>query len=122
MVQIHHTLDESTRTQAVRVEVPDPGHRLHPGVFVDVSLLVGKQKPVLALPEDAVLRSPDGDWHVFVVGDEEGAFEPMEVELIRTTAGLAVIRGLPEGTEVVTRGAFFLQSELAKSGFDVHQH
>ena len=122
VIQIHHALDEATRTQAVRIEVPDPGHRLHPGVFVDVAVLTGAGEPVLALPEAAVLRSPDGDWQVWVSGDEEGAFRPAEVELVRTSAGLAVIRGLPEGTEVVTRGAFFLQSELAKSGFDIHQH
>ena len=122
VVQIHHALDESTRTQAVRIELPDPGHRLHPGIFVDVAVLAGAGEPVLALPEVAVLRSPDGDWQVWVSGDEEGAFRPVEVELVRTAAELAVIRGLPEGTEVVTRGAFFLQSELAKSGFDIHQH
>lgn len=122
VIQIHHALDETTRTQAVRIEVPDPKHRLHPGVFVDVSVLAGTEESVLALPEAAVLRSPDGDWQVFVAGDEEGAFEPKEVELVRTTAGLAVIRGLRSGTEVVTHGAFFLQSELAKSGFDIHNH
>ena len=122
VIQIHHALDEATRTQAVRIEVPDPGHRLHPGVFVDVAVFTGAGEPVLALPEAAVLRSPDGDWQVWVSGDEEGAFLPVEVELVRTAAGLAVIRGLPLGTEVVTRGAFFLQSELAKSGFDIHQH
>ena len=37
--QIHHLLDEVTRTQAVRIEVPDPAHRLHPGVFVDVVIV-----------------------------------------------------------------------------------
>ncbi len=122
VIQIHHALDEATRTQAVRIEVPDPEDRLHPGVFVDVAVLAVTGEPVLALPEAAVLRGPDGDWQVFVSGDEEGAFEPVEVERVRTAAGLTVIRGLPIGTEVVIRGAFFLQSELAKSGFDIHQH
>lgn len=122
VVQIHHAVDEATRTQGVRIEVPDPEHRLHPGVFVDVSVLTGAGEPVLALPESAVLRSPDGHWQVFVAGHAPEAFAPREVELVRSAGGLAVIRGLPAGTDVVTRGAFFLQSELAKSGFDVHQH
>jgi RND family efflux transporter MFP subunit len=122
VTQIHHSLDEATRTQAVRIEVPDPAHRLHPGLFLDTLVFVGASDPVLAVPEAAVLRSPDGDWQVFVAGDEPGAFVPTEVELLRTAAGLAVIRGLPEGAEVVVHGAFFLQSELAKGGFDIHQH
>jgi RND family efflux transporter MFP subunit len=123
VTQIHHLLDEITRTQAVRVEVPDPEHRLHPGVFVDVVVLAGGSgsEPVLAVPEAAVLRSPDGDWQVFVA-EGEGAFRPVEVEVLRTSGGMAVIEGLSTGTHVVTRGAFFLQSELAKSGFDIHQH
>jgi hypothetical protein len=33
-----------------------------------------------------------------------------------------VIEGVPAGSRVVTQGAFFIQSELAKSGFDVHNH
>ncbi len=121
VTQIHHRLDETTRTQAVRIEVPDPGHRLHPGVFVDVVVLVGTAEPVLAIPEAAVLRSPDGDWQVFVAEGED-AFKPVEVELVRTAGGLAVIEGLAPGTRVVTQGAFFLQSELAKAGFDPHNH
>lgn len=122
VTQIHHLLDETTRTQAVRIEVPDPGHQLHPGVFVDASIMVGEGDPVLAVPEPAVLRGPDGDWLVFVAGDEEGAYVPAEVDVLRTSGGLAVIEGLPPGTRVVTRGAFFLQSELAKGGFDPHNH
>ncbi|MCU0842977.1 MAG: efflux RND transporter periplasmic adaptor subunit [Thiobacillaceae bacterium] len=121
VTQIHHRLAETTRTQAVRIEVPDPGHRLHPGVFVDVVVLVGAAEPVLAIPEAAVLRSPDGDWQVFVAEGDD-AFKPVEVELVRTAGGLAVIESLAPGTRVVTQGAFFLQSELAKAGFDPHNH
>jgi len=119
--QIHHLLDETTRTQAVRVEVPDPAHRLHPGVFVDVVILIGEGDPVLVVPEAAVLRSSHGDWEVFVT-DGADAYRPVAVELVRTAGGMAIIEGLPAGTRVVTRGAFFLQSELAKSGFDPHSH
>jgi RND family efflux transporter MFP subunit len=121
VTQIHHLLDETTRTQAIRLEVPDPGHRLHPGVFVDVVIYSGDGGSVLAVPEGAVLRGPDGDWQLFVA-EGEGAFRPVEVALLRTTGGMAVIDGIPPGTRVVTRGAFFLQSELAKSGFDPHNH
>ena len=81
----------------------------------------GNSVQSLVVPEDAVLRSPDGDWQVFV-NHEPGEFEAREVEVLRTTAGQAVIEGVKPGARVVTRGAFFLQSELAKSGFDIHAH
>ena len=77
--------------------------------------------PVLAVPDESVLRSPDGDWMVFVE-HEPGEYKPVEVDVLRTTSGMAVISGVEPGTRVVTQGAFFLQSELAKAGFDIHNH
>ena len=121
VTQIHHLLDEATRTQAVRIEVPDPDHRLHPGVFVDVSVDIGDGEHVLALPVEALLRAPDGDWQVFVA-ENETTFRSVEVELVRTAGGLAVIEGIAAGTPVVTGGAFFLRSGLAKGDFDPHNH
>jgi RND family efflux transporter MFP subunit len=119
--QVHHALDEATRTLGVRIEVPNPEDRLHPGLFVEARLVSGTTEQALAVPEEAVLRSPDGDWQVFVE-HEPGAFAAREVEVLRTSAGQAVIAGLAPGTRIVSRGAFFLQSELAKSGFDIHAH
>jgi len=121
VVQVHHALDETTRTMGVRLEIPNAGDHLHPGQFVTARIRVGQGEPVPSLPLEAVLRSPDGDWQVFVE-HEPGEFEPKEVTLVRRVADLAVIEGVQPGTPVVTRGAFFLQSELAKSGFEVHNH
>ena len=119
--QVHHALDENTRTLGVRIEVPNPEDRLHPGLFVEVRIASGVSEQILAVPEEAVMRSADGDWQVFVE-HEPGEFEPREVEVLRTSAGQAVIEGVAPGTRVVIQGAFFLQSELAKSGFDIHAH
>ena len=121
VTQVHHALDENTRTLGVRIEVPNPDDRLHPGLFVEARIEGSSSERALAVPDEAVLRSPDGDWQVFVE-HEPGEFEPREVEVVRTTAGFTVISGLEAGIRVVTRGAFFLQSELAKSGFDIHNH
>jgi RND family efflux transporter MFP subunit len=119
--QVHHALDEDTRTLGVRIEVPNHNDLLHPGLFVEASIEGQFSEGVLAVPNDAVLRSPDGDWQIFVE-HEAGGFEPREVDVIRTTAVFAVIGGVEPGTRVVIRGTFFLQSELAKSGFDIHNH
>ena len=121
VTQVHHALDENTRTLGVRIEVPNVDDRLHPGLFVEARIEGRSSERAFAVPNDAVMRSPDGDWQVFVE-HEPGEFEPREVEVIRTTAGFTVIGGVEPGTRVVTKGAFFLQSELAKSGFDIHNH
>ena len=121
VVQVHHALDEDTRTLGVRIEVANPDDVLHPGVFVQAFVSSNQAQSGLALPVDAVVRSPDGDWMVFVES-RPGEYEPREVELVRTVGDTSVITGIEEGTRVVMQGAFFVQSEIAKSGFEVHNH
>tara|TARA_R110001592_G_scaffold31482_1_gene110931 strand:+ start:4857 stop:6131 length:1275 start_codon:yes stop_codon:yes gene_type:complete len=121
VVQKHHLLDEETRTIGVRIEVDNEEDRLHPGMYVDTKIQSGSDQKYLAVPTASVLRSPDGDWVVFVEA-KPGEFKPQEVKTLRTVEDYTVIDSLPEGTRVVTEGAFFVQSELAKSGFSVHNH
>jgi len=120
-VQVHHALDEDTRTLGIRIEVNNPDDQLHPGVFVQAQIHSSNSEQVLAVPVNAVLRSADGDWVVFIE-HEKNEFEPQEIEVLRTVGDLSVITGIESGTSVVTHGAFFVQSELAKSGFDIHDH
>lgn len=120
--QIHHTLDETTRTLGVRLEVDNSDDHFHPGMFVNTRIQTNNKKQALSVPEAAVLRSPDGDWQVLVEQDEPGEFKAVEVELEYVSDGNAVISGIDAGTPVVTKGAFFVQSELAKSGFEIHDH
>lgn len=121
ILQIEQQVDEKTRTLGVRIEVVDLQRQLRPGQFVRVSLNGGGHESVLALPKRAVLRGPDGDWTVFQQVSAE-RFEPVEIRVVRETAGMVVFEGVPAGAKVVTEGAFFVQSELAKSGFSVHNH
>lgn len=121
VVQLDHTMDEATRTLAVYIEVVNPNHRLHAGQFVE-TMIEGKSRGRgIVVPLAAVLRGPDGDWQVFVE-TAPGRFEPREVEVVRTVGDQMLIKGIAEGTTVVTKGAFFVQSEIAKSGFEVHNH
>ncbi|MFV1996451.1 MAG: efflux RND transporter periplasmic adaptor subunit [Acidiferrobacterales bacterium] len=114
-------MDETTRTVKARALIRNPRGRLKPGMFATAEIAVGVGLPTLALPESAVLRSPDGDWVVFVEA-KPGYLEPVEIEVVRTVESSTIIKGLKPGTRVVTKGAFFIQSELAKSGFEVHNH
>jgi len=122
VTQLHHMLNEKTRTLAVRLEVPNENDLLHPGQFVDVYIQTNDTGQYLALPEAAVLRSPDGDWQIMVEQDEPGEFKAVEIEVIRVANGMAIIEGIKPWTRVVTKGAFFVQSELAKGGFEIHNH
>ncbi len=120
LVQIDPKLDESTRTIGVRLEAEDPEGRFKPGTFVDVHLY-GAAEPVLSIPTEAVLRSPDGDWAV-QVEQSAGVFKPQEVEVLYAVEDRTAIAGLAEGTRIAVKGAFFIAAEAAKGGFDPHGH
>jgi len=121
VTQARHTLDEATRTLAVHIEVDNRNDELHPGQFVTAVIEGEDRQQGIVLPLAAVLRAADGDWQVFVEV-APGRFEPKEVEVLRTLGDQMLIEGIAEGTTVVSKGAFFVQSEIAKSGFSVHNH
>jgi len=120
--QIYHNLDEVTRTSRIRLDVENEKDVLHSGLFVDTQIETSNQTKAIVVPESAVLRSADGDWQVFVQQDEVGEFKGVEVKVVDTRNGMTTIEGLAVGTTVVVEGAFFVQSELAKSGFEIHNH
>ena len=121
VVQARHTLDAITRTLALHVEVANPDDSIHPGQFVTVVIEGNRKQSGIVVPVEAVLRSADGDWQLFVES-APGRFEPKEVEVLRTVGDRMLVQGVPEGTTIVGKGAFFVQSEMAKGGFDPHNH
>ena len=114
VIQRHHLLDESTRTQGFRIEVDNADDRLHPGQFVEVEIVTGTGAPVLAVPSAAVTLI-GGAPTVFRL--EHGAeFHAEEIEAGPTVGDWTVIHGgLSAGDEVAVGGVFHLKSLLLKS-------
>jgi cobalt-zinc-cadmium efflux system membrane fusion protein len=122
VVQIHHRLDEMTRTQAVRVEVTNEDHGLHAGQFVEVEIEIGGDEKILAVPTEAVVLLK-GSPVVFHLEDGR-EFHPEPVQL-GTTAGnwSQVLSGVDDGDVIAVRGTFYLKSLLLKSELgDGHAH
>ncbi|MBW8190925.1 efflux RND transporter periplasmic adaptor subunit [Neiella marina] len=116
-----HTIDPVTRTRLVRLVVDNAAHQLHPGQFAEVFFNFRTKHSVIAVPESALIRDEHGDWTVFVE-DHPGEFIPMEVKLGDSYGQVREIRGMKPGARVVTKGAFFVASQIAKGGFDPHNH
>ncbi|MBQ4890700.1 RND transporter MFP subunit [Shewanella sp. UCD-FRSSP16_17] len=114
-----HELDLVTRTEQVLVSIDNSEYGLHAGQFAELYLPNSLDGGVV-LPDAALTRSRDGDWQVFIQ-DEDG-FEAVEVEVIESQRGMNMVRGIEPRVHVVISGAFLLASELAKAGFDIHNH
>ena len=121
VIQEAHTIDPITRTRVVRLQIHNVAHQLHPGLFADVYFTFVTEKPVLAVPEAALMRGADGDWTVFVEA-EKGQFKAQEVELGRSLGKWREILGIHSGARIVMEGAFFVASQIAKGSFDPHNH
>jgi len=76
-------------------------------MFADVYFHFETDQEVLAVPENALTRSADGDWQLFVV-DDDGSFAAQEVTLGRSFGDYREVLGIKAGLEVVTQGAFLL--------------
>ena len=121
VINIGRILDEATKTLAVRIELNEATRSLFPGQFVQAKINSRERYTGISVPSQAVLRSPDGDWMVLVEA-AQGRFEPKEVEVKQNLGEKIVIAGIEEGKKIVSKGAFFVQSEIAKGGFEIHNH
>jgi membrane fusion protein (multidrug efflux system) len=97
------TVDATTGQVTLRAEVPNPGGTLLPGLYVRVRLTLARANNAIALPQQAVTRSPQGDI-VMVVG-ADGKASPRPVKVGNQQGGQWVILdGLKGGEQVMVDG------------------
>jgi len=109
VVSINPVLDPMTRTNQVRVEIPNPEDKLKPEMFVNAKIEVSLGEK-LAVPESAVLDT--GLRKIVYLSKEAGVMESQEVNLGQKAQGYyEVLGGLSEGDIVVTSGNFLIDSE-----------
>jgi RND family efflux transporter MFP subunit len=108
---ISPVLDEQTKTAEVRIEVPNtPSLDFKPEMFATVRILAPTRRGVVAIPEQAVIRS--GRRNVAIVAVGGGYFEPREVKLGAAADDyVEVIEGLHEGEMLVVSSQFLIDSE-----------
>src|SRR5262249_23270444 len=99
----------NTRTARVRIVLPNPGLKLMPGMFVNVSLKIPLGRR-LVVPSSAVLHA--GVRQLVFVSRDQGNFEPREVETADYAGDKAIIaQGLKAGETVVSSANFLIDSE-----------
>jgi membrane fusion protein, heavy metal efflux system len=113
ILRLGEQLDPATRTLQVRVQVPNPGALLKPGMFASVDVQRESSRPALFIDGSAV-QDVNGQSAVFV-RTGPAAFAVRPVLLGQSRDGrVEVTSGLKAGDEVVTRGSFILKSQLLK--------
>ncbi len=113
------------RTAKVRFALPNRGHRLKLGMYLNIELAANVARSAVAVPDSAVLDS--GQKQLVIVDRRDGTFEPREVVLGGKGDGYyQITKGVKKGEWVVTSANFLLDSEsnlkAAVGAMSGHQH
>jgi cobalt-zinc-cadmium efflux system membrane fusion protein len=106
-------LEQDTRVSYGRILLPNEGEIWQPGLFVTVRVLVGSASALVAVPEEAIIRSRFGP---AVFRAQGNVFELQPVVPGRTDGEYTeIVEGLEPGAEIATANVFVLKAELGKS-------
>lgn len=106
-------VDPVTRAVRARAEVPNPGGKLRANQFGKAEIRVDDRAAVV-VPKLAVQRKDDADLVFLPAGD--GAYRPQRIVTLPTNRPdvLEVAWGLKAGQPVVTRGSYWLKTEIMR--------
>ncbi|ACG77868.1 secretion protein HlyD [Phenylobacterium zucineum HLK1] len=105
-----------SRTLTARIELPNRGGRLRPGMYGQAQF-AGAASPALLVPSEAVIRT--GRRALVMLAQPGGRFRPAEVQVGREAGDRTeILAGLQAGEQVVASGQFLLDSEASLAGLD----
>lgn len=106
---IYPFLDPKTRTVKVRVDLPNPGLKLKPDMFVNAQIKAPLGNALL-VPATALMDT--GKRQVVWVESQPGMFEPHDVQVgARSGDKVQILSGLKQGDKVAASGGYLIDSE-----------
>jgi multidrug efflux pump subunit AcrA (membrane-fusion protein) len=103
VTKMSNAMDEATRSADVEIEAANPGHKLKPGMFANVSIIVASRPGALVVPR-AALAATGETGRVFVVDAAGKAVQKSVTIGIVRENDAEVVKGLAAGERVVTMG------------------
>ena len=95
-------IDPTTRTLRLKASAPNPGSRILPGAFANVTVNLKNFEGTIMIPTEAILPELGGK-KVYVY--KNGKAQPVDVETgIRNEGRIQVLKGLSPGDTIITTG------------------
>ena len=115
---LYPMLNETSRTLQVRIELPNKGNRLRPGMYANIAF-IGQTHEALSVSSESIIAT--GKRKIVIVKEghtkETNGYRPVEVETGQEHNNRTeILSGLAEGEEVVVSGQFLIDSEASLSG------
>jgi HlyD family secretion protein len=105
------SVDPSTTTVQVWVQLPNPGERLKPGGTVRVAIIAETIQNTIVVPATALLNSDEGGPKVMVIDKDSVAHERKISVGVRQGDRVQIISGLAAGDQVATSGGLGLEDK-----------
>ena len=102
VTRINPTVDRATRTVEIEIFLDNQEHRLKPGMFAHVSLIVETYRNILLVPKVAVIRDRTGD-KIFIRDARVAHARPVKTGFA-TDDWVIVLERVQEGEEVIVAG------------------
>ncbi|MFH0989624.1 MAG: efflux RND transporter periplasmic adaptor subunit [bacterium] len=121
IIYIGQTVDEHSRTITIRGEFNNVQNMLKPFMFGELKIPIGMDANAIIIPDEAVVKEP-GEEYVFVQFNDTTYKKRKIVAGISLQNGIEIKDGLKLGEKVVTKGVFYLKSELKKDEIAGDEH
>ena len=115
LVLVNNQIDTTSGTVQLKARFANPAHRLWPGQYLNVRLVLGARAQAITVPAAVVQRSQDGSYAYVVQDDGTARLQPIKVAAIQD--GTAIIdAGLVAGQQVVLDGQYKIKSGTKVTG------
>lgn len=109
VTRFSQAVDLSTRTMAVEIDIDNTDHRLKPGMFANVTLLVGEHRDALTVPTQAIFKDDNG-YYLFVANGETAKRVNVKIGVEQGTK-TEILEGLDAAAQVITTGQQLVKAD-----------
>jgi len=113
IIYIGQIVDEHSRTITVRGEFSNSNNKLKPQMFGELKIPVSANAQAIMIPAESVVKEASEEYVFVQLSDT--TFEQRKVIIgVSADERIEIKEGLKEGDKVVSKGVFYLKSELKK--------
>jgi membrane fusion protein (multidrug efflux system) len=111
---VNSGIDVATRSVKIRASLDNTERLLHPGMFVEVGVLLNEKKAVLTVPDTAISYNPYGDSVFVIESSKQGSIVKLKQIITGETRDgrVEIVKGLQENERVVSAGQVKLRNGM----------
>lgn len=116
IIYVGQTVDEHSRTITVRGEFGNSNNKLKPQMFGELKIPVSENAKTIMISTEAIVKESQEEY-VFVQISDSTFVKRKVITGMSVDNRIEIKEGLKESEKVVTKGVFYLKSELKKDEF-----